>query len=718
MKQVLQSPKKGSPFVADVPPPQCGAGEVLVATRASLISAGTEKMLIDFAQKSMLGKAKERPDLAKKVLDKLKRDGIVPTARSVFAQLEQPLPLGYSAAGKVLAVGSNLQNQYSVGDDVVMAGAGIANHAEVNAVPKNLVAPMPKGVTYEEASFCTLGAIALHGVRNAELTLGDRVLVMGLGLVGQLAAQLAAISGARVMAVDFAPDRIKLAEEIGAIEKAVNLGDGNPQGAIDTFTNGRGFDAVLICAATDSPEPINNAAVWARDRAKVVLVGKVGTEIPYAEYMKKELTVRISRSYGPGRYDPNYENKGQSYPVGYVPWTERDNLAEIVQLIADEKLNVKDLISHDFGIEEAEQAYALITAGDVPCMGVVLTYPENKNALKQTRIAVQPAATNKETLGVAAIGAGAFSKSVLFPAMAAQTGVAFTGVASKGGSSAKAAADRFDFAFATSENKDIFNDGVTDAVLITTRHNTHAQLVQDALKAKKHVFVEKPLALTLEDLAAVYKAWKKNPHTLLVGYNRRFAPQIKNLLAKLPEDGARQVLVRVNAGQLPSGNWQSDAAIGGGRLLGEVCHFLDLALALTQRKPTQIFAQQGEGQDNYTIQLTFEDGSLATVFYTSDGDSSYSKERVEVYAGGVIGVIDNFMNAFITRGGRKRKLGGSNLISGQNKGHGAELEAFVQGCRTGSMPIPAEELFLSASLPLLAQESIESGAPVKIEAWS
>jgi predicted dehydrogenase/threonine dehydrogenase-like Zn-dependent dehydrogenase len=712
MKQVLQKPRGSKPYVAEIPIPQCGAGELLVSTRASLISAGTEKMLIDFAGKSLAGKAKERPDLAKKVLNKLKRDGVLPTVRSVLAQLESPLPLGYSAAGEVLEVGATLQGKFQKGDRVALAGAGLANHAEVNAVPANLVVPLPEQVSFREGCFATLGAIALHGVHNARLTVGDRVLVIGLGLVGQLAAQLARVAGAQVMGVDYDPDRLSLARELSCTQTH-NLGEKGTDTAVETFTGGRGFDAILICAATKSNDPIENAAGWARDRARVVLVGKVGTELPYAAFMKKELEVVISRSYGPGRYDPAFEQKGQVYPVGFVPHTERDNLSHVVQLIAQGRLNVERLTSHDFDISEADQAYTLVT-GKVPCLGVVLTYPEGESQ-QPSRLPLRPITVADDTVGLAVIGAGHFATSVLLPAAARQSHTVLTGICSKGGTSAQAAGDRFGFGFVTSKAADLYADDKTHAILIATRHNSHAELTCQALEAGKHVFVEKPLALNMKELAAVEKAYKKRNNVLLVGFNRRFAPHTQALLHRLPASGPRQVLIRVNAGRLPQENWQSDPQVGGGRLLGEVCHFTDLALALVEAAPAYIYATAGQGQDNYHITISFTNGSTAQIFYTSDGDTSISKERVEVYTGGAVGIIDNFTSATLTQGGKTKKLGHHNLLTGQDKGHQAGLKAFLRACRGEiSSPIPPQTLFLSSALPLLAQQSIQTGQPVKL----
>lgn len=716
MQQVVQNVKTGEVALADVPAPQCGSGEILVSTKASLISAGTEKMIMDFANKSMLGKAKERPDLVKKVLDKLARDGIGPTIASVFAQLEEPLPLGYSAAGEVIAVGSDLTNIYSKGDRVAVAGAGLANHAEINAIPKNLAVPLPKGVSFTEGAFATLSSIAMHGVRNGRVQLGDRVLVMGLGLVGQLAVQLAAAAGGRVSAVDFDDGRLKLAEQQGA-QFTYNLTAGGAASALREATDGRGFDVILICAATDSDKPIRDAANWARDKARIVLVGKVGTTIPYADYMKKELEFIISRSYGPGRYDPNYEGKGQNYPVGYVPWTERDNLQEAVRLMADDKLNVEPLITHTYEIDNAKEAYGVVGDKDIPKLGVMLTYSADDAIRKATKITTQekPEAINAEQIGLSYIGAGSFAKSVLFPITTKHEAVKHIGVVSRGGLSAQSAAQKFNFVYASSTAEEPLADAETHAVIVATRHNTHADLVTKALKAKKHVFVEKPLAMSFKELSQIEAAQKKSSNTqLMVGYNRRFSPHVQKLKMAFDDvETPKQVIIRANVGQLPVDNWQNDAKTGGGRLIGEMCHFTDLAYHFIEKRPKNVFTARSEGRDVFTTVITFENGDMATIIYTSEGDTAFSKERVEIFGGGKVGMIDNFRKTTLSDNGKSKILHGSKL-SATDKGHKAGLEAFIEACKTGERVMNPQELFISAALPLMAAKSIAAGKPVEL----
>lgn len=713
MKQIVQNLRTGHVEQRTVPMPIVGRGEVLVQTHASLISAGTERMMMDFAGKSLAGKAKERPDLARKVLNKMQRDGVVDTLASVFARLEEPMPLGYSAAGTVVAVGEGCTDAFTVGDRVAVAGAGLANHAEVNAIPRNLCVKLPDAVSFAHGCYATLGAIALHGVRNAGVVMGDRVLVVGLGLVGQLVAQLARAAGARVAALDTNPARCKLATECGVAWAAspAEMADG-----WRAFTDGRGFDSILICAATESDGPIETAAEWARDRATVILVGKVGTRFPYASYMKKELTVRVSRSYGPGRYDPAFEQQGLTYPVGFVPWTERENLAEVVRLIGTGALNVGALTSHTFPFDEALKGYALIAEGK-PCLGVVLAYPAVP--FKAPKGGSKPAAarTRAQGVGISFLGVGGFARSVVLPALQGVQGWHLRGVVSKGGLSAAHVAAKYGAAFAESDAHTILNDKTTDAIMVMTRHNAHAAQVQAALKAGKHVWVEKPLALKLEDIDAIAKLSASTQAVLMVGFNRRFSPALLPLQHQLAGvSGPKQVLIRVNAGRLEEGGWQHSDE-GGGRLLGEVCHFTDLALWLVGKPLQTVSATQGAGQDNYSIALHFEDGSVANVFYTSEGDPAAAKERVEVFGGGCVGVMDNYLHTTWSRNGRTQTLYKKPMLKGQQKGHAPALAAFVAACRgQGGQGLPAaSELCASSKVTLLAAQSIsQGGTPVQM----
>lgn len=706
MKQVVQNLRSGNVELREVPQPTVGRMEVLVRTQASLISAGTERMMMDFAGKSLVGKAKERPDLAGKVINKMQRDGVIDTLSSVFARLEEPMPLGYSAAGEVIAVGTGVAHEFAVGDRVAMAGAGQANHAEVNAVPRNLCVKLPESVAYSQGCYATLGAIALHGVRNADVKLGDRVLVVGLGLVGQLVSQLAAAAGARVAGVDPNLERCMLARQGGA-QWAVGpsaLAEGWKQ-----FTDGRGFDAILICAATDSDGPIEQAAEWARDRATVILVGKVGTRFPYATYMKKELTVRVSRSYGPGRYDPAFEVAGLNYPVGFVPWTERENLGEVVRLMSCGKLKVDLLTTHTFALDDALKGYDLIAKG-LPCLGVVLAYPEKA----RKPVEVKPVAKKSGTIGISMLGVGGYARSVILPALAKLQAAELRGVVSKGGLSSAHVAAKYNAGFASSDAEAIFKDTGTDGIMVMTRHNAHAAQAIAALAAGKSVWIEKPMALTLEDIAKVEKAAAGSGKAVMVGFNRRFSPALVPLKAKLAEvSGPKQILVRVNAGRLEDGGWQQSDE-GGGRLLGEVCHFTDLCMWMVGEKLSSVAATQGAGQDDYVITMRFEDGSVGTVFYSSEGDSSSGKERVEVFGGGSVGIMDNYMRTTWSRNGRKSTLYKKPMLRGQEKGQAPAMAAWVKACSGDANAIPAlADLCNSSRVTLWAAQSIEQGMPVK-----
>lgn len=715
MKQVLQSVKNGQMTLTEVPAPQVGKGEVLVATKASLISAGTEKMLIDFAKKSLLSKAQERPDLVQKVVDKMQRDGIGATLSSVFSKLEEPLPLGYSAAGEIIAVGENLKGQFQIGERVAMAGAGFANHAEVNAIPKNLLAKIPENVEDKHAAFATLVAIAMQGVRNAHVALGERVMVMGLGLVGQLTVQLLKASGCKVFAADFDAERIKLAEETGA-DMVHALSAGNTESLVKDFTEGRGFDSIIICAATNSNDPIEQAIQFARDKATIVMTGKVGTNIPYAEFMKKELNFIISRSYGPGRYDKEYEERGKDYPIGFVRWCERENLQEALNLMSSGDLKIEPLISHTFPIEEAKDAYALVLSKDISSMGVVLEYKAPFEERLKPRMNLRPTEIVTGKIGLSFIGAGSFARGVLLPALKDATEVDLGGIVSKGGVNARSAGDKFGFNYVAGNENEIINDASTQAIVIATQHNTHANLVGQALHANKHVFVEKPLGMSFEEIDMVEKEYRSGNKVLMVGFNRRYSPYAMALNDHFKDVlTPRQVMIRVNAGKLEGDNWQNDPKTGGGRLIGEACHFVDLALYLAGSKPVEIYATAGEGQDVYNMIIRHENGSVSNIFYTSEGDSSFSKELVEVYAGGSVGVIDNFRKASITSNGRCRKIRIKNGFFGgsQDKGHQNELAAFI-GAINGNASLDIESMFQVSRLTLLLAQSMVDGKPLKV----
>ncbi len=701
----------------DVPEPKVKAGHLLVRTRSSLISPGTERMVVAFAKKSLAGKARARPDLVKQVVTKAKRDGVQATLKAVLARLDEPLPLGYSAAGEVVALGKGLEGVFHVGQRVAVAGAGLANHAELNVVPRNLCAPVPEGVTDEEACFGTLGAIALHAVRNLEAGLGDVVAVIGVGLLGQLAVQLLTLAGARVVALDYDPARLDLAIDLGA-EAAINLKDGNPENTVNALTGAKGCDRVLIAAATKSSEPFEVAASIARDRAKVCLVGLTGTEFPYAGFMKKEITLIVSRSYGPGRYDPDFEGRGVKYPEGWVRWTETENLADVLRLMspaAPRRLDVKTLTTHTFPLGEAEKAYALVTAGTEPHLGIVLTYDgEDKTPSRPAFPKVSISAADTCVLGV--IGAGGFAKSVLLPQLKKIKGVRLHTLATQRGATAEHGGKTFGFDHAVADEARIFEDPDINAVLIATRHDSHAELTARALEAGKSVLVEKPLGLSRGDINRVIEARNASPAFFQIGFNRRYAPLAVTMRDRLAElDGPKYLLLRINAGAVPADSWVHAADEGGGRVLGEVCHFIDLARFLAGSEIASVQADAARAvattADDLSIALHFKDGSLATIAYTGLGDNTFGKERFEGFAGGAAITLENFRRLTVAKDGKKSEISHKT----PDKGFKAALGAFAAAVGSGGpAPVDEAELIETSTATVAVLESLQSGTRIDL----
>ena len=710
MKQVIQSRKTGKLALKDVPAPKVRARCLLVRTRASLISAGTERMVIDFARKSLAGKAQARPDLVRKVLEKVKKEGLANTWKTVMARLDEPLPLGYSAAGEVVCVGAGLEGEFRVGEHVAMAGAGIANHAELNTVPRNLVARIPDGVSDDEACYATLGAIALHAVRNAETGLGDVVGVIGCGLVGQLAIRFLSLAGARVIAFDYADDRLQLALAMGA-EAALKPEAGNV-GTARRISNDLGCDAVVIAAATDSSAPFEFAADIARDRARVVMVGLTGTAFPHTAYMQKELNIVVSRSYGPGRYDGDFEQRGVKYPEGWVRWTETENLGETLRLMQPDRaqrLDVSLLTTHRFSLDDAEDAYALVTGGAERHLGVVLNYPETDTPAK-TLLATRSHSARSGACVLGVIGAGNFARAVLLPGLKAIPGVRFKTLVTTRGATAEHGARQQDFENAATDDAAVFDDPDINTVIIATRHDSHAALAARALLAGKSVFVEKPLALDLDQLNTVIDALNRSNGVLHVGFNRRFAPQISEIRTHFENtQGPRVITIRINGGAIEGGHWTQTADEGGGRVLGEMCHFIDLARHLAGSAITSVRAEAatvpGGTGDNVIADLRFADGSVASVVYTALGDTALSKEQIEVFAGGRAATLDDFRRLSLAADGRVKTA-----TATQDKGHKQQLAAFVKSVTTGTAaPIDAAELIETSHATVAVLESLRTG---------
>lgn len=733
MKQLVQNMRSGETLVVETPIPRPARGQVLVRTAASLVSAGTERMVVEFAGKSLIGKARSRPDLARQALEKARREGLLPAIDAAFNRLDQPLLLGYSSAGTVVGLGEGVSG-LKIGQRLACAGGGYAVHAEYVAVPRLLTAALPDQVDFDSAAFTTLGAVALHGFRLAGVQLGESVAVIGLGLLGLLACTIARAAGCRVLGIEKEAQRISFAGQLGwqAVSRE------NAEQAAASFTHGRGLDAVLICADTSASDPVELAGLISRDRARVVAIGAVGLQLPRKIYYDKELSFMNSRSYGPGRYDRSYEEAGSDYPIGYVRWTEGRNLEAVVDLLAAGSLDVKPLITHRFPIQQAPEAYRLIQgqAGE-SFMGVLLTYPqhaaESPDAFpmsEQSRIelaaAAGPAASAVQAskLQVGVLGAGNFASAVMLPAMSRVRDLQLVGLVSASGASARHLARRFGFQYASTDEQGLLSDKSINTVAILTRHHLHARQVVAALQAGKHVFCEKPLALTLEQLGeiegvlvAMGSAERDVPAfrspLLAVGFNRRFA-----LLARRMKDFIQECYeplfcsYRVNAGFLPADHWTQDPEQGGGRLVGEACHFIDFLTYLVGEPPAAISAQAlpDEGrysQDNFLLSVEFPDGSLGTVSYLSNGDRSYAKERVEVFCGGRVAVLDDFRRLELVSGGRRQS---HRSPLRQDKGHQAQWEIFAAAVQAGGPPpIPYAQLFGVSRSTILARQSLLDG---------
>ena len=708
MKQILQSLKTGSTEVADVPCPSVRGGQLLIRSTRTLVSVGTERMMVEFGKAGWIEKARQQPDKVRMVLDKVKTDGIMPTFESVMNKLDQPLPLGYCNVGWVMEAGRGATG-FEVGDRVVSNG----KHAEAVSVPVNLCARVPDGVSDDEAAFTVLGAIALQGIRLVQPTLGETVVVTGLGLIGLVTVQLLRAHGCRVLGLDLDPAKCDIARRLGA--ETVNLSAGeDPVAAAQAMTRGRGVDGVIITASTKSNEPVHQAALMCRKRGRIVLVGVTGLELSRADFYEKELTFQVSCSYGPGRYDPNYEDKGNDYPVGFVRWTEQRNFEAVLDMMADGRLDVKPLISHRFAIADAERAYELV-GGAGPSLGILLEYEQaparTESAVRAQTVQVNPRSTGTAT--VAFIGSGNYSTAVLIPAFRA-AGARMKTVASAGGVTGLHAARKFGFEATTTDTDSVFADPEIDAVVITTRHDSHASMVCRALRAGKSVFVEKPLALRREEVAEVARAHAEasasgRTPVLMVGFNRRFAPQVQRI-AKLLEgaSGPKSFVMTVNAGAIPAEHWTQDPESGGGRIVGEGCHFIDLLrfLAGSPIRAIDVCTMDTPTRDTVSIQMSFEDGSVGTVHYFANGPKAFPKERLEVFASGRVLQLDNFrkLRGFAWPGFRKM-----NLWS-QDKGQKACAKAFVDALagRSGA-PIPLEQVLEVADVSIQAAEIGRTG---------
>lgn len=706
MKQIIQDLKDGRTILEDVPVPTVRAGQVLIETTRSLVSLGTERMLVEFGKANYFQKAKQQPDKVKEVLNKIKTDGLKPTINAVFNKLGQPLPLGYCNVGRIIAIGKGVED-FQVGDRVASNG----NHAEYVSVPKNLVAKIPENVSDEEATFTVIGAIGLQGIRLVNPTFGETIVVVGLGLIGLMTAQLLKANGCRVIGFDFDQAKVDLASSWGIL--AVNPGQGVDQVKyVQTITENVGADGVIITASNKSNEIISQAAKMSRKRGRIVLVGVIGLDISRADFYEKELSFQVSCSYGPGRYDEDYEQKGNDYPFGFVRWTEKRNFEAVLHAISNRNIDVNSLITERVPLDRFEQIYGNMSGSK--SIASILQYPEKKEVINRViQVNENKFEGQKGVLGI--IGAGNFTSAMILPALKkCQASVKY--IASSGGLSGTTLAKKFHISHSTTDYTALLKDETVDLVLVTTRHNLHASMVIEALHADKHVFVEKPLALNKQELDAILNVYTKKNKTVTVGFNRRFAPlaiKMKSLIGK--SETPINIIATMNAGFIPASVWVHDMQVGGGRIIGEACHYIDLCTYLSGSKVVAVCMNAlgmnpEENTDNASILLKYENGSNAVINYFANGSKAYSKERLEVYHQERTLIMDNW-----------RKLKGfgfsgfSSARSGQNKGHFNQFSSLVNAVKTGGEPIiPMDEIVNTTLASFAAIESLKTGQWVKI----
>lgn len=724
MKQLFQSVRTGTISVVDVPSPLPGQGELLVSSRASLISTGTERYVVDLARQTVLGKVRSRPDHVLRILRKMRREGVSSTLTQVKAKLEEPMPLGYSLAGVVRACGGNVQD-FKVGDRVAAASP----HTTVAAVGQKLCARIPEGVTYEQASYAGVAAVAMQGLRLAHVEIGERVLVIGLGLIGQIAVLLLRAQGCHVLGLDVDPVKLEMAKALIGLAGVADVKD---QDGIDRFAGRQGVDAVIIAAATRSNRPVEIAADACRPKGRIVLVGVTGLELPRPPFFKKELEFTVSSSLGPGRGDPTYEEKGVDYPIGYARWTAQRNMEAVLDLIASGKLPVERLTTHRFPIERAPEAYDLLSRRIEPYNGIVLEYGVDELRDRITRIELQGAPRRvaaREGIrdgighhGISVVGAGNFARLVLLPLVAKhQPAVLLRGICTGKGLNAAHTGHQYSFAFATTDANQILEDVSTSAVFVATRHNLHADFVISCLRAGKHTFVEKPLCITfneLERIAACVKELGSECPLLMVGFNRRFAPGTKALREHFAGIEPLSVSYRFVTEDLTPDRWPQDPEIGGGRIVGEACHAIDTCAAIVESPPARVYAESVSKvggiettDDRVFITLRHANGSVSNIAYQAGGDRGGPSERIEVFGGGRTAIAEEWDRIELWARNRRSRVRGR-----KDKGHGAEVRAFLDACRVGGpCPIAWEDVYATTWASLAAVESLRSGLPVNID---
>lgn len=709
MKQLTQNLSNGKMDLLEVPFPALQPGQVLVRNHFSLISAGTEGKTVKDARLGLIAKARARKEEVKKVILTAKTIGIMNTYRLVKNRLDAPSSLGYSSSGEIIDVAENIQN-LKVGDRVACAGAS-AVHAEVISVPVNLCSRVPENVSMEHAAFTTLGAIAMQGVRQSELKLGEHCVVIGLGLIGMLTMKILRASGIRCIGIDVQEDQVKMA--IAAGEKYCFLrSDAQIESIVLHQTSGMGTDAVIITASTGSTDPVDLAGVLCRKKGKVVVVGAVPTGFQRKNYYQKELDLKMSSSYGPGRYDANYEEKGVDYPYAYVRWTENRNMAAFLDLLDNGSVNITSLVSHVFPVEKAKEAYEIILNKSQPFTGILFRYDQGKEI--SNKIILRDSAVPVSNVSIGMIGAGSFGQNFLLPALKGKAEMYV--IATARPNNARNIADKYGFAMCSGDSKDVIENNSVNTVIIATRHNSHAEYVLRSLRAKKNVYTEKPLCLNRNELNEIAAEYQNAKVQLMVGFNRRFSPMVQELKQSLRSEIPTAIHYRINAGIVPNDHWIHDPGIGGGRIIGEVCHFIDLCAFLVNSPVISVTAtalqNNSHNNDTACINLQFANGSIASISYFSNGNKEVSKERIEVYNGGLIGIIDDFSSLSISDGSKTKKKSKS-----QNKGYSEEITAFIGALKDGGQSaIPFDSIYNTTLATLMVAESISEGGknmPVK-----
>jgi len=709
MKQLTQNLKSGKMDITEVPYPVMNRGQIIVRNHFSLISAGTEGGKVKTARSSLLSKAKQKPEQVKQVIDSVKSEGLKSTYEKVMNKLDSLSPLGYSAVGEIIDIGVGVDG-FHIGDYVACGGAE-SPHSEVISVPKNLCVKVPKGVDLKYAAYTTVASIALQGIRQADLRLGENCVVIGLGLIGQLTVQMLHAGGIKVAGVDIDDDMVNLSIKSSA-DLSINRSDEKLENMINEFSNGYGVDAVIITAGTTSLDPVELAGKLCRKKGKVIIVGAVPTGFSRSNYYKKELELRMSSSYGPGRYDDNYEQKGMEYPIGYVRWTENRNMQAFLDLLKTDKLNIEILTTHLFDFNQALAAYELITNKNEPYCGILLKYDTERIVDKNVTLFYESRKKIiNSTVKIGFIGAGNFAQKFLLP-NAVQYGE-MVGVITALGNESRNIADKYKFKMVYSEVDALLKDENINTVFIATRHDTHADYVFKSIKAGKNIFVEKPLCLTEDELIQIKKEYEQNNIHLMVGFNRRFSPIISNIRQILGKDTPKAINYRINVGHIPPDHWTQDKDIGGGRIIGEVCHFVDLCMYLVNSKPISINAMSLDSalnlNDTLIINIKYENGSIASISYFANGSKQLEKEYLEIYAQGMTAIIHDFKSYEIY--GRKKYVKSSK----QDKGHAEEIKQFITSVKEGKpTPICFEEICMSSLLPFKIIESINKNQMIQI----